>query len=78
MKMLKRRSLAGGAIALGGLMAASAQANLIHRYSFTTNANDSVGSANGTLVNDKRIGAATKLRKGDRVQVGETVLEAQR
>src|ERR1039458_8445228 len=26
------------------------QANLIHRYSFTTDASDSVGSANGTLV----------------------------
>jgi hypothetical protein len=39
---------------------------------------EDAGSTNGTLVNNKRIGAPTKLRKGDRVQVGETVLEAQR
>jgi hypothetical protein len=29
-------------------------------------------------VNSKRIGEPVKLRKGDRVQIGETVLEAQR
>jgi len=39
---------------------------------------EDAGSTNGTLVNNKRIGAPTKLRKGDRVQVGETILEAQR
>ena len=39
---------------------------------------EDAGSTNGTLVNDKRITETTKLRKGDRVQVGETVLEVQR
>ena len=39
---------------------------------------EDAGSTNGTLVNSKRITAPMKLRKGDRVQVGETVLEAQR
>ena len=39
---------------------------------------EDAGSTNGTLVNDKRITEPTKLRKGDRVQVGETILEVQR
>jgi FHA domain len=39
---------------------------------------EDAGSRNGTLVNSKRIDQPMKLRKGDRVQVGETVLEAQR
>jgi pSer/pThr/pTyr-binding forkhead associated (FHA) protein len=39
---------------------------------------EDAGSTNGTLVNAKRITQPTKLRKGDRMQVGETVLEAQR
>jgi hypothetical protein len=39
---------------------------------------EDAGSTNGTLVNSKRITEPVKLRKGDRVQVGETVLEAQR
>jgi hypothetical protein len=39
---------------------------------------EDAGSTNGTLVNSKRITERVKLRKGDRVQVGDTVLEAQR
>jgi hypothetical protein len=39
---------------------------------------EDAGSTNGTLVNSNRITEPTKLRKGDTVQVGETVLEAQR
>jgi hypothetical protein len=39
---------------------------------------EDAGSTNGTLVNSKRISEPMKLRKGDQVQVGETVLEAQR
>lgn len=39
---------------------------------------EDAGSTNGTLVNSKRISEPMKLRKGDRVQVGETVLEARR
>jgi FHA domain len=39
---------------------------------------EDAGSTNGTLVNSKRISQPMKLSKGDRVQVGETVLEAQR
>jgi hypothetical protein len=36
---------------LFGALISPSPAALTHRYSFTTNANDSVGSANGTLVN---------------------------
>jgi len=36
------------------------------------------GSTNGTIVNGKRIERAVKLRRGDRVQLGETLLEADR
>ena len=39
---------------------------------------EDAGSTNGTLVNSKRIDQPVKLSKGDRVQVGETVLEAER
>ena len=39
---------------------------------------EDAGSTNGTLVNSKKIDQPMKLSKGDRVQVGETVLEAQR
>jgi hypothetical protein len=39
---------------------------------------EDAGSTNGTYVNDKRIDQAVKLRRGDRVRVGETTLEAER
>ncbi len=39
---------------------------------------EDVGSTNGTYVNGERIEQPLKLRKGDRVQLGETVLEASR
>jgi hypothetical protein len=39
---------------------------------------EDVGSTNGTLVNSSRIDKPTRLRKGDRVQLGETVLEVDR
>ncbi len=39
---------------------------------------EDVGSTNGTYVNGERIDKAVKLGKGDRVQVGETVFEAER
>ncbi len=39
---------------------------------------EDAGSTNGTLVNGKLITEPIKLRKGDRVQVGDTVLQAQR
>jgi hypothetical protein len=39
---------------------------------------EDVGSTNGTYVNGERIDKPVKLGKGDRVQVGETVLEAER
>ena len=37
---------------------------------------EDLGSTNGTFVNGERSNERVKLRKGDRVQVGETVLEA--
>ncbi len=52
MKMHTRRMALGGSILLTSLfVVAPLRADLIHRYSFTTDASDSVGSANGTLVN---------------------------
>jgi hypothetical protein len=39
---------------------------------------EDLGSTNGTFLNGKQVSQPTKLRKGDRVQVGETVLEADR
>lgn len=36
---------------------------------------EDLGSTNGTTVNNRRIGEPTRLRKGDRVVVGQTVLE---
>jgi hypothetical protein len=35
---------------------------------------EDLGSTNGTLVNGKRIESATRVRKGDTVQFGETVM----
>jgi FHA domain len=37
-----------------------------------------LGSTNGTYVNGKQVSEPVMLRRGDRVQVGETVLEADR
>lgn len=36
---------------------------------------EDLASTNGTFVNGKRIGAATRLERGDRVQFGRTVAE---
>ncbi|MHB1930404.1 MAG: FHA domain-containing protein [Acidimicrobiales bacterium] len=36
---------------------------------------EDLGSTNGTFVNDARVDAPTALRPGDRVRVGQTVLE---
>jgi hypothetical protein len=52
---MQKRHIKLGTFLLAGLYwAGPVHADLIHRYSFTTNANDSVGSANATLM-----GAAT-------------------
>jgi hypothetical protein len=39
---------------------------------------EDVGSTNGTFVNEKRIELPIKLKRGDRVRVGQTTLEAER
>jgi hypothetical protein len=39
---------------------------------------EDLGSTNGTFVNGERIDAATRLRRGDRVQFGQTVAEVAR
>lgn len=36
---------------------------------------EDLGSTNGTLLNGRRLAAAAPLRKGDRLQVGRTLLE---
>jgi pSer/pThr/pTyr-binding forkhead associated (FHA) protein len=39
---------------------------------------EDLGSTNGTFVNGARITQAVRLRKGDQLQVGQTVMEATR
>ena len=39
---------------------------------------EDIGSTNGTIVNGKRIEHPVKLRKGDKVKVGETVFTVER
>ncbi len=39
---------------------------------------EDLGSTNGTLVNGRKVDGAVPLRRGDRVQVGRSVLELQR
>ncbi len=39
---------------------------------------EDLGSTNGTLLNDRRISTAVPLRRGDRLQVGRTLLELQK
>jgi hypothetical protein len=39
---------------------------------------EDLGSTNGTFVNGKQVREPVMLRRGDRVQIGETVLEADR
>lgn len=39
---------------------------------------EDLGSTNGTFVNGRQVREPVSLRRGDRVQVGETVLEADR
>jgi hypothetical protein len=60
--------LAKRAAAWGIVLACTTTANaaLVHRYSFTTNANDSVGTAHGTVVD---AGAATAVFAGGRLDL---------
>jgi pSer/pThr/pTyr-binding forkhead associated (FHA) protein len=39
---------------------------------------EDLGSTNGTYVNQQRLSGSTKLRKGDRLQIGTTVMEVVR
>ena len=39
---------------------------------------EDLGSTNGTFLNGKQVANTERLRKGDRVQVGQTVLRAER
>jgi hypothetical protein len=39
---------------------------------------EDLGSTNGTFLNRKQVSAAAALRKGDRLQVGKTILELSR
>ena len=36
---------------------------------------EDLGSTNGTFLNDARVGGPQLVRRGDRIQVGQTVLE---
>ncbi|MCU1392858.1 MAG: hypothetical protein JWM34_1286 [Ilumatobacteraceae bacterium] len=51
----------------------------IHARVFNDNGNiiiEDIGSTNGTYVNGTRLTVPTALHKGDRIQIGSTVLEA--
>jgi pSer/pThr/pTyr-binding forkhead associated (FHA) protein len=39
---------------------------------------EDLGSTNGTLVNGRRVSGAVPVRRGDRLQVGRSVLELQK
>jgi pSer/pThr/pTyr-binding forkhead associated (FHA) protein len=39
---------------------------------------EDLGSTNGTLVNGRKINGPVPVRRGDRVQIGRSVLEMQR
>jgi pSer/pThr/pTyr-binding forkhead associated (FHA) protein len=52
----------------------------VHARIFTTEGSvwvEDLGSTNGTFVNGRRITASETVSRGDRLQVGHTVLEAQ-
>ena len=67
---MQRRLIPGALLLLTGAMSAAgpqqAAAAIAHRYSFTTNANDSVGGANGTLVDP---GAPTAVFVGGQLDL---------
>ncbi len=53
----------------------------VHAHAFDRDGKlwlEDVGSTNGTIVNGERIEHPVELRRGDRVQLGETVFEVQR
>jgi pSer/pThr/pTyr-binding forkhead associated (FHA) protein len=53
----------------------------VHARAFDRDGNlwvEDLGSTNGTFVNGDKLTQAIMLKKGDRVKVGETVLEAER
>ena len=37
-----------------------------------------LGSTNGTFLNDKQVAKTARVRKGDQMQIGSTVLRAER
>ncbi len=56
-------------------------ASQVHARAFDRDGNlwvEDLGSTNGTFVNGEKLTQATMLKKGDRVKIGETVLEAER
>jgi hypothetical protein len=53
----------------------------VHARAFDRDGNlwvEDLGSTNGTFVNGDKLTQAMMLKKGDRVKIGETVLEAER
>ncbi len=63
---MKRQMLVLMAVVLVGGVPAGAQAGLVHRYSFDANANDLVGTAHGTLVNN----TGNALYSGGQLRLG--------
>jgi hypothetical protein len=56
-------------------------ASTVHARVFPRNGElwiEDLGSTNGTFLNDRRLGAPVRLKRGDRVKVGRTLLEVGR
>jgi pSer/pThr/pTyr-binding forkhead associated (FHA) protein len=66
----------GCAVSLDDTFVSSLHARLFRRDG--TLYVEDLGSTNGTFVNKKAVSDAVRLRKGDRVQVGRTILEVNR
>jgi FHA domain len=66
----------GCAVSLDDTFVSSLHARLFRRDG--TLYVEDLGSTNGTFVNKKAVSSAVRLRKGDRVQVGRTILEVNR
>lgn len=66
----------GCAVSLDDTFVSSLHARLFRRDG--TLYVEDLGSTNGTFVNQKAVSTAVRLRKGDRVQVGRTILEVNR
>ncbi|HEX6312284.1 MAG TPA: FHA domain-containing protein [Acidimicrobiia bacterium] len=65
----------------GIVLADDTYVSTLHARLFQTNGEtyvEDLGSTNGTYVNGRRLSAATRLKRGDQVQFGQTIAEVVR